>query len=343
MRIRARVRHLNYNHLHYFWVVATTGSIARAAESLHVTPQTISGQLRTLEARLGARLFRRTGRKLGLTETGRVVHSYADPMFTLGFELGEVLQHRAPSRPGPLAIGVASGVGKLIAFRLLSPVLDLPASAPVLCCEATSESLVAALLSREIDLAVTDEAVASGGANGVRSHLVGQCGLTIFCAAAAAQRYRARFPASLHGAPFVVPARNTALAKSLAGWFRSQHIAPSIVAEIESPDLISVVCEKYSALFAAPTAIAREIERTYRVAVVGEVPEVEQSFYVAYAERHPRRESFAAVVTTARGQFRKDAPPRAATEATEVRRVRGSGPDPITHTRNGTAAIRLVE
>ena len=59
-----RVVNLNYNHLHYFWVVASVGSIAKAARSLHVTPQTISGQLRTLEDRLGSALFERVGRKL---------------------------------------------------------------------------------------------------------------------------------------------------------------------------------------------------------------------------------------------------------------------------------------
>jgi len=42
------VAHLKYNHLYYFGVVAKTGSIARAVEALFVTPQTVSGQLRTL-------------------------------------------------------------------------------------------------------------------------------------------------------------------------------------------------------------------------------------------------------------------------------------------------------
>ncbi|HLA33532.1 MAG TPA: LysR family transcriptional regulator, partial [Rhodocyclaceae bacterium] len=34
---------LNFKHLRYFWMVAKTGSIARAAEQLHLTPQAISG------------------------------------------------------------------------------------------------------------------------------------------------------------------------------------------------------------------------------------------------------------------------------------------------------------
>ena len=50
------MRHLNYNHLLYFWTVAREGSIARASEVLFLTPQTISGQLKLLEDATGTDL-----------------------------------------------------------------------------------------------------------------------------------------------------------------------------------------------------------------------------------------------------------------------------------------------
>ncbi|NNJ65454.1 MAG: LysR family transcriptional regulator, partial [Xanthomonadales bacterium] len=68
------MRHLNYNHLLYFHTVAREGSIARASEALHITPQTISGQLKLLEESVGAPLFDRVGRGLVLSETGRAVN-----------------------------------------------------------------------------------------------------------------------------------------------------------------------------------------------------------------------------------------------------------------------------
>ena len=71
---------LNLKHLRYFWCVASHGSIARAAEVLYLTPQTISGQLRDLEEQVGDKLFSREGRNLVLTETGRTVFSYANEM-----------------------------------------------------------------------------------------------------------------------------------------------------------------------------------------------------------------------------------------------------------------------
>ena len=87
---------LNLKHLRYFWAVAANGSIARASEILHLTPQTISGQLRELEEQLKVKLFQKSGRNLVLTDTGRLVFSYADEMFRMGEELQDLLEGRIP-------------------------------------------------------------------------------------------------------------------------------------------------------------------------------------------------------------------------------------------------------
>ena len=46
---------LNYHHLHYFWMVAKEGTIARACEKLRLAQPTISGQLKQFEESLGLR------------------------------------------------------------------------------------------------------------------------------------------------------------------------------------------------------------------------------------------------------------------------------------------------
>jgi LysR family transcriptional regulator, transcriptional activator of nhaA len=63
---------LNYHHLLYFWVVAKDGSIAAASKRLRLAPPTISGQIHSLEEVLGVKLFMHSGRKLVLTDAGRV-------------------------------------------------------------------------------------------------------------------------------------------------------------------------------------------------------------------------------------------------------------------------------
>ena len=90
----AAVGLLNYHHLRYFWVTAGRGTLSGAARELHVSPSTISTQLRQLEEQLGEPLFVRHGRRLVLTEMGRVVQSYADEIFALGTDLRERLLER---------------------------------------------------------------------------------------------------------------------------------------------------------------------------------------------------------------------------------------------------------
>ena len=74
----------NYHHLHYFWVVAREGSIARASQRLKLAQPTISAQVHELEASLGRKLFARAGRGLALTETGQKVYGFAEQIFRLG-------------------------------------------------------------------------------------------------------------------------------------------------------------------------------------------------------------------------------------------------------------------
>lgn len=116
---------LNYKHLRYFWVVAKAGSIARAAQQLQRTPQSISGQLQDLESALGSALFRRVGRGLELTDIGRRTLQYADRIFTLGDELLDDLRNRPARQTLDFRLGIAEGVPKSLVYRMIEPVLQL--------------------------------------------------------------------------------------------------------------------------------------------------------------------------------------------------------------------------
>ncbi|HEY4075537.1 MAG TPA: LysR substrate-binding domain-containing protein [Rhizomicrobium sp.] len=64
-----------------FLNVAQHRSFRRAADALNVTPSAISQAIRTLEARIGAVLFLRTTRSVGLTEAGERFLARAKPAF----------------------------------------------------------------------------------------------------------------------------------------------------------------------------------------------------------------------------------------------------------------------
>ena len=68
------VEWVNYHHLLYFWLVAREGSLARASDELRLAQSTVSKQIHQLEDVLGHPLFVKSGRRLVLTESGRIVY-----------------------------------------------------------------------------------------------------------------------------------------------------------------------------------------------------------------------------------------------------------------------------
>ena len=183
---------LNFKHLRYFWAVAANGTIARASEILHVTPQTISGQLRELEEQVNAKLFQKSGRNLVLTDTGRLVFSYADEMFRLGDELQDVMEGRTPGTALTLTVGVAMVVPKLLAYRVLEPVLQMQESVRLVCQEASLADLLADLSVHKIDLVLADAPLSPALNIRAYNHLLGESGLSFFATRKSAKKYTAK-------------------------------------------------------------------------------------------------------------------------------------------------------
>jgi LysR family transcriptional activator of nhaA len=291
---------LNFKHLRYFWVVAANGTIARAAEILHVTPQTISGQLRELEEQVDAKLFQKSGRNLVLTDTGRLVFSYADEMFRLGDELQDVIEGRSPGAALTLTVGVAMVVPKLLAYRVLEPVLNMPESVRLVCLEASLADLLADLSVHKIDLVLADAPMSPTLNVRAYNHLLGESGLSFFTARKAARKHRTGFPHSLNGAPMLMPTASSALRRSLEQWLEQQDIKPVVVAEFEDRALMKAVGEAGTGIFTSPTAVEEDVVAKYGVSVIGRTEEIKERFYAISAERRIKHPAVSAITEAAR-------------------------------------------
>ena len=296
----AGVEWLNYHHLLYFWMVAREGSIAQASKQLLLAQPTITGQIRALENTLGEKLFSRSGRNLVLTEVGRLVYRYANEIFSLGRELTDVLKGRPAGRPVRLLVGVSDVLPKLIAYRLLQPALALPEPVHIVCHEDHPERLLADLATFGLDVVLTDAPVGSSARVRVFSHLLGTCGVSFFGAWSLAAKYRKRFPASLDGAPFLLPLENTTLRRSLEQWFDAQGIRPQVVGEFQDSALLKVFGQAGIGLFAAPTVIENEVRRHYGVSVLGRTESVTERFYAISVERKLKHPAVVAISEAAR-------------------------------------------
>jgi len=297
------VGQLNFKHLRYFWMVAKAGSIARASERLHLTPQSISGQLTTLEEALGVTLFERRGRALQLTEAGRQVLTYADDIFTLGDELAEALRQGPSRKTLVFKVGVADVVPKSVAFRLVEPALRLPEPVQLVCREGRLDTLLSELALQKLDLVIADRASPSSVSVRCFSHFLGESSVSTFAAPKLAAKLKRNFPASLDGAPMLLPSGDVAMRPRLMQWFDEQRLRPHIVGEFDDSALMKAFGQAGTGVFVAPTAIASYICRQYRVRLVGTMDTVRDQLYAITPQRRLVHPAVVAVSQAARQEL----------------------------------------
>jgi LysR family transcriptional activator of nhaA len=294
---------LNLKHLRYFWSVASHGSITKAAEVLFLTPQTISGQLRDLEQQVGSKLFAKDGRNLVLTETGRMVFSYADEMFRLGIELQDVLAGHTPGASLTLKVGVAMVVPKLLAYRVLEPVLQMTESVRLICHEAPLVDLLADLSVHKLDVVLADSPINPTLNIRAYNHVLGESGITFFATPDRVDTLASDFPASLDGAPMLMPSGGSTLRRDLELWFTRHEINPLVVAEFDDRALMKAFGERGTGAFTSPTAVEQDVLDKYGVSVIARAPELTERYYLISAERRIKHPAVSAITEAARNQL----------------------------------------
>ena len=307
---------LNYKHLRYFWAVARTGSVARAAAELHVTPQSISGQLAELEQALGVELLRRAGRGVELTDVGRRIAGYADDIFALGDELLAAARDQAAQKAVALRIGVADSVPKAVTYRVVEPALRLPDPVRLVCREGALAHLLADLAIHRLDLVIADRPMPADVNVRGYNHVIGASDLSVFAAPALAGTLRGAFPALLDGAPLLLPGEGSAIRPRLMAWFDAERLRPRIVGEFDDGALMKAFGQAGAGAFAAPTAAAADIAAQHGVRAIGRIDGVAEKFYAITTERRMRDPATRAVFEAAqRRVFGAPAPATAAAPA----------------------------
>lgn len=294
---------MNYKHLHYFWVVAKAGSIARASERLHLTPQTISGQLSLFEDVLGETLFDRSRRRFELTDAGRTVLSYADEIFSLGQELEEVLRHRPTGRPLQFRVGVSDAVPKALAYQLIEPALRAAEPLRIVCREGKVAGLMAELAIHRLDIVIADSPMPPKIDVKAFNHLLGECGLTFFATQELAREYPGDFPLRLDGAPLLLPGDDVAVRPKLIRWLEEHRIRPRIAGEFDDGALMCAFGQAGAGFFSAPSTIADQVRQQYGVVAIGETEQVTEKYYAISVERTLTHPAVVAISEAARQEL----------------------------------------
>lgn len=107
-----------------FVAVAERASFTAAARALGIAPSGVSKQVRSLEDRLGVRLFNRTTRHVGLTEAGRAFRERIEPLLAEVSEAEQSVRQLSDAPRGRLRIGAPMDFGRA---HLSKPIADFAA------------------------------------------------------------------------------------------------------------------------------------------------------------------------------------------------------------------------
>ena len=286
---------LNYHHLLYFWLVARERGLTNACAKLRLSPSTISGQIHALEHTLDQKLFAKKGRRLELTDMGRIVYRYADEIFTLGKELQDAIHDRPVGKPLRLQVGIVDVVPKLVAKRMMAPVLELGIPVRLVCVEGRLDRLMASLAMHELDVVIADSACDSSSTIKAFNHVINDCPITLLGSEKIYQRFRKNFPASLRGAPFLLPTVNTALRRAMDHWLSDMNMMPQIMGEFEDRALLDVFGESGLGLFPVPSLIADTVIKQLGVRRIGVIKDIREKFYAITVERRITHPAVAAI------------------------------------------------
>lgn len=291
---------MNYKHLFYFWKVAKHGGILRASEAIHISPQTLSGQIKLLEESLGTPLFQQRGRRLELTEAGDVAREYADEMFSLGAELEQVIRTYPRGRPIEFRVGVSDALPKSVAYRLLRPAIGLDKEVRIVCREWRLDRLLNELAQHRLDLVISD--ATTHAAVEVKPYAVrlGRSAVVFLAHPDLAKKATRKFPDGLEQIPLLFPGEDSALRTAIDGWVKRKNLRLYTAGVFDDMALMAAFGREKIGVFPAPAALVEEFTADKQLTVLGQAEGLFVDYYGLSVERKTRHPCVMAINAAAK-------------------------------------------
>jgi LysR family transcriptional activator of nhaA len=275
------MRDLNFNHLRYFWAVAHEGSLTRAAEHMHLSQSALSVQIQKLEHQIGHKLFERTGRRLELTEAGRITLDYADTVFAAGRELLSTLQGRPAARRQVLRVGALTTLSRNFQLEFLRPLVGR-ADVELIVRAGVLRDLLAQLESHAIDVVLANSAAPRDASTTLRNHLLAEQPVSLV------GRPRAtafRFPDDLRHEPVLLPGLDSDIRVGFDRLMEQAGIRPTILAEVDDMAMLRLLAREREGVTLVPPIVVRDELESGVLVEHCRIAEVSERFYAIVARR----------------------------------------------------------
>lgn len=273
---------LNYHHLYYFWRVARAGHLTRTADALHISQSALSGQIRKLEESLGHDLFIREGRRLKLSEAGRLAFSYAEDIFRQGEELTAMFASGAQPNREVLRVGAVATLSRNFQEGFLQPLLgreDLELSLQ----SGHLDELLRRLSAHRLDLILSNQSVQGDEQYPWRSRLIGRQSVSVIGPPGLA--LSKELPRMLLERSLIVPGANNNIRQAFEQVCEYHRIRPTIAAEVDDMALMRLLTRDTGHLAILPPVVVRDELTNGVLQEYGVLPGVYEEFYAINIRR----------------------------------------------------------
>jgi LysR family transcriptional regulator, transcriptional activator of nhaA len=283
------VAFLNYHHLRYFRAVAHAGGLTRAAARLNLSQSALSTQLRQLEEQLGHPLFERVGRRLELTEAGRIALDHAETIFRAGDELLGTLQGHGPARR-VLRVGSIATLSRNFQLGLLRPLLGR-SDVELVVRSGSMRELLAGLAARNLDLVLSNLPVPRDAAVGWHSRLLDEQPVSLVGRRADdGPAAPFRFPDDLRATPVLLPSLDSSIRVAFDLLLEQAGIRPTILAEVDDMAMLRLLARESPGVTLVPPVVVRDELDAGALEERCSLPGVKETFYATtLASRFPNR------------------------------------------------------
>lgn len=276
-------RHLNYHHLRYFRAVAHAGSLTRAARELNLSQSAVSIQLGTLESQLGHRLFDRQGKRLVLTEAGRIALDYADTVFSAGEELLSTLSGSTAGRRRVLRVGAIATLSRNFHLEFLRPLLDRE-DVSLIVRSGSLPELLGMIRAHELDVVLANSAAQRDPRSDLRSIMLRRQPVSLV-GRPSRKRARFKFPEELKRVPLILPSLNSEVRLGFDRILDAVGIHPVIRAEVDDMGMLRLLARETDALTLVPPIVVRDELSSGVLVEYHAIPKVHEEFFAIVQRR----------------------------------------------------------
>jgi LysR family transcriptional activator of nhaA len=271
------VSRLNYHHLGYFWTVARTGNLTRAAEQLHVSQSALSVQIRQLEQQLGQQLFAREGRRLVLTDAGALALNYAETIFTAGGELLSVMREGQAAGRRAMRVGSVATLSCNFQGNFLEPLL-VQGDVELTIASGSLDELLERLRVHQLDVVLSNRPAQGDARQPWRSRRIARQPVSLVGERRRSRRLF-RFPDDLRGRSVLLPGPNSEIRTGFDVPCEQLELSVHVMAEVDDMAMLRLLARDARAIALLPAVVVQDEIASGRLEEYCRLPQIHEDFY----------------------------------------------------------------